>query len=73
MLMEMITNVLGFDFDLDLIDRDGQLVRTGIKSTCLPETDEVPNIGTSFGNTKWFTNFDDVLLSKIKDYKRLNT
>jgi hypothetical protein len=69
----MISNVLGFDFNLELIDRDGELVGTGIKSTCLPETDELPNIGTSFGNTRWYTNFDEALLSKIRDYKRLNT
>jgi hypothetical protein len=71
--MKIISSVLGFNFDLELIDRDGQLVRTGIQSTCLPETNEVPKIGTSFGNTKWFTNFNDDLFSKIKDYKRLNT
>ena len=71
--MKIINTVLGFDFDLDLIDRDGQLVRTGIQSTCLPETDELPNIGNSFGNTRWFTNFNEGLLQKIRDYKRLNT
>lgn len=71
--VKIISNVLGFDFDLDLIDRDGELVRTGIKHTCSPETDELPNIGNSFGNTRWFTNFDDGLLQKIRDYKRLNT
>lgn len=69
----MINNVLGFDFDLELIDRDGELVKSGIKETCLPNTDEIPNIGTSYGNKQWFTHFDDALLSKIRDYKRLNT
>jgi hypothetical protein len=71
--MKVITNVLGFDFDLNLVDKDGKLVRTGIQSTCLPKTDELPNIGTSFGNTNWFTNFNDGLLQKIRDYKKLNT
>jgi hypothetical protein len=69
----MISNVLGFDFNLELIDQEGELVKTGIKSTCLPETDELPNIGNSFGNTRWFTHFDNGLLQKIRDYKRLNT
>lgn len=69
----MINSVLGFNFNLELTDRDGELVKSGIKTTCVPTTNELPNIGTSFGNTKWFTNFDDALLSKIKDYKRLNT
>lgn len=69
----MISNVLGFDFNLELVDRDGQLVKTGIKSTYTPDTDELPNIGTIYGNKKWFTHFNDALLSKIRDYKRLNT
>jgi hypothetical protein len=69
----MISNVLGFDFNLELVDRDGELVKSGIQSTCLPDTDELPNIGTSFGNTRWYTNFNESLLSKIRDYKRLNT
>jgi hypothetical protein len=71
--MEMITSVLGFDYDLDLIDRDGQLVRTGIQSTCHPETNELPNIGNNYGNVRWFTNFNESLLNKVRDYKRLNT
>ena len=69
----MISSVLGFDFDLKLIDRDGKLVRTGIQSTCLPETDELPNIGNNYGNVRWFTNFNESLLNKVRDYKRLNT
>jgi hypothetical protein len=69
----MISNVLGFDFNLELIDLEGQLVKTGIRSTCLPKTDELPKIGNNFGNTKWFTNFNNGLLQKIKDHKRLNT
>jgi hypothetical protein len=69
----MINNVLGFDYNLELIDRDGELVKTGVKTTYLPETDELPNIGNKFGNTRWFTNFNESLLGKIRDYKRLNT
>ena len=69
----MISSVLGFNFNLKLIDRDGQLVRTGIQSTCHPETDELPNIGNNYGNVRWFTNFNESLLNKVRDYKRLNT
>ena len=69
----MINSVLGFDFDLELVDRDSQLVRTGIQSTCHPETDELPNIGNNYGNVRWFTNFNESLLNKVRDYKRLNT
>jgi hypothetical protein len=73
MIMEMITNVLGFDYDLELTDRRGELVRTGIQSTCNPETDEVPNIGNNYGNVRWFTNFNESLLNQVRDYKKQNT
>lgn len=69
----MINSVLGFDFDLELIDCNDQLVKAGIQSTCLPETDELPNIGNNYGNVRWFTNFNEPLLNKVRDYKRLNT
>lgn len=68
----MITSVLGSDYNLELTDRDGELVKTGIKSTCLPETDELPNIGNNYGNVRWFTNFNESLLNKVRDYKRHN-
>ena len=71
--MEMITNVLGFDFDLELTDRGGELVKTGIQSTCIPNTNELPSIGNNYGNVRWFTNFNESLLNKVRDYKRLNT
>ena len=71
--VKIISNVLGFDFNLELIDQDGELVKPGIKHSFVPETDELPNIGSNFGNTQWFTNFDEGLLSKIRDYKRRNT
>ena len=70
--MKMITSVLGSDYNLELTDRDGELVKTGIKSTCFPETNELPNIGNNYGNVRWFTNFNESLLNKVRDYKRHN-
>jgi hypothetical protein len=66
-------SVIGFDFNLQLIDRDGELVKTGVKRGYVAELQELPQIGNNFGNTRWFTNFNEALLAKIRDYKRLNT
>ena len=66
-------SVIGFDFNLQLIDRDGELVKTGFTRGDISHITELPQIGNNFGNTKWFTNFNESLLAKIRDYKRLNT
>lgn len=71
MIMEKtIQSVLGFDFNLDLIDAYGEPVKTGIKST----VNIKGNVGIKpiLVNKKWFTNYNEALLEKIRDYKRLN-
>jgi hypothetical protein len=70
--MSTIDNVLGFNFDLNLTDREGGTVKPGVRSTCYPEKIEMPSIGDNYGNTKWFTTFNKSLLDKVRDYKRLN-
>ena len=68
---KIITSVIGFDFKLDLMDNDGNLIKTGAKRIdCL--SSETPNVGTKIGGEKWFTNFNEPLLSKIRDYRRRN-
>jgi hypothetical protein len=67
----LITSTLGFKFDVDIIDKDGEFIAKGYK-TILPSTDGVPNIGNRIGGETWFTNFNKDLLAKIRDYKRLN-
>jgi len=66
-------SVIGFDFNLQLVDRDGELVKTGFTRGDTSHITELPQIGNNFGNTRWFTNFNESLLAKIRDYKRLNT
>jgi hypothetical protein len=68
---KIFTSVIGFNFELNLVDNDGQPVRTGVRRVhCL--SCETPNVGTKIGGEKWFTNFNEPLLSKIRDYRRIN-
>lgn len=69
--MNIITSVIGFDFKSNLVDNDGQPIKTGAKRIdCL--SSETPNVGTKIGGESWFTNFNEPLLSKIRDYRRRN-
>jgi hypothetical protein len=69
--MNIITSVIGFNFELNLIDNDGQLIKTGAKRVEYLSS-ETPNVGTKIGGENWFTNFNEPLLSKIRDYRRRN-
>ena len=68
---KVFTSVIGFNFELDLVDNDGQPIRTGARRVeCL--FSDTPNVGTKIGGENWFTNFNEPLLSKIRDYRRRN-
>ena len=69
--MNIITSVIGFDFKSNLVDNDGQLIRTGARRIDYLSS-ETPNVGTKIGGESWFTNFNEPLLSKIRDYRRRN-
>jgi hypothetical protein len=69
---KIFTSVIGFNFELDLVDNDGQLVRTGAKKIKNYLPSETPNVGTKIGGEKWFTNYNEPLLSKIRDYRKRN-
>jgi Na+-translocating ferredoxin:NAD+ oxidoreductase RnfG subunit len=68
---KIFTSVIGFNFELNLVDNDGQPVRTGARRIDYLFS-ETPNVGTKIGGEKWFTNFNEPLLSKIRDYRRIN-
>ena len=67
----LINSVVGFDCDVSIIDQNGEYIATGVKTT-LPETDDEPSIGNRIGGESWFTNFNEGLLSKIRNCKRVN-
>jgi hypothetical protein len=68
----LITSVLGFNFNTELKDAEDKILPNGIKSTCYSYSDESPSIGTKLANRKWFTHYNQSLLDKIRDLRRLN-
>jgi hypothetical protein len=68
----VIYSVIGFSFTIELKDSNGELVKPGIKRTCFECTGESPRIGTGMTNKSWFTHYNQPLLDKIKDARRIN-
>jgi len=70
--MNIITSVIVFDFKSNLLYNDGQHIRTGARRIDYCLSSETPTVGTKIGGESWFTNFNEPLLSKIRDYRRRN-
>ena len=68
---KIFTSVIGFNFELNLVDNDGQPIRMGARRIDYLSSD-TPIVGTKIGGEKWFTNFNEPLLNKIRDYRRRN-
>jgi hypothetical protein len=69
--INVIHSVLGFNLKTEIFDNDGQPIKTGAKRIDYISS-ETPNVGTKIGGETWFTNFNEALLSKIRDYRRRN-
>ena len=69
---KIFTSVIGFNFELNLVDNDGQPVKVGAREVKNYLPSETPCVGTYIGGEKCFTKFNEPLLSKFRDYRRLN-
>jgi len=64
-----ITSVLGFDLDAEITDNEGNVLASGTTCNYIPE--EKPNYVYNTTYSKW-TNFNEGLLNKIRDYQKYN-
>jgi hypothetical protein len=69
--MKIFTSVIGFNFNVTIMDPEGNPLKTGAK-VIYPKCTDIPNVGTKIGGERWFTNFNEQLLNKIRDYRRRN-
>lgn len=69
--MKIFTSVLGFNFDVTIVDNEGNPLKTGATAV-MPVDMDAPNVGTKIGGQSWFTNYNEQLLTKIRNYKRIN-
>lgn len=67
----LIKSVLGFDLNADIKDENGKIIPTGVRSTVHPEKPEL-HISYRIFNKSFFTSFDNGLLEKIREHRRLN-
>ena len=64
-----ITSVLGFDLDAKITDNEGNVLASGTTCNYIPE--EKPDYVYNTNYSKW-TNFNEGLLNKIRDYRKYN-
>jgi len=68
----LISSVLGFNFNTELYDTTGNLVLSGTRTIYQAYSGDLPKIGIKLPNKKWFTNYNQDLIDKIRDFRRIN-
>lgn len=68
---DLITSVLGMDLKADIRDINDNLILTGIKKTIYP-VQRIDRINYRIVDKGFFTHYNEALLAKIRDYRRLN-
>jgi hypothetical protein len=63
----LITSVLGFDLKAEIVDLNGQAIRTGCKGCINPR--KKSRIKSRILDKKFFTNYNEALLAKIRDLR----
>ena len=66
----LITSVLGMNLKAEIRDIDGNLIPTGCKRTIHPA--EKVSIKFRILDKRFFTHYNEALLAKIRDFRRLN-
>jgi hypothetical protein len=68
---ELITSVLGFNLKADIRDEADQLIPAGIKKTIYPAI-MMERINYRIVDRSFFTHYNEALIAKIRDFRRLN-
>ena len=64
-------NVMGFDYDSVILDSDDNVVSSKVKTVNI-KTKDKPNISTSLGGNVWFNTWNEDLLTKLRNYQKIN-
>ncbi len=67
----MISNVMGFNFKADIKDINGETLPSGVKGSVLPK-EPASKVNTRMLDKKFFTSYNEPLLDKIRDFKKMN-
>ena len=71
MTKDLITSVLGFDLKADIKNIEGELIPVGVKRTIYP-VQKIERINYRIVDKGFFTHYNEALLAKIRDFRRLN-
>ena len=63
----LIKSVLGFDFNVEIKDQNGEVVKAGCRSCTYPSKKAV--IKSKILDKKFFTTFNEPLLAKIRNLR----
>ena len=66
--INIIHSVLGFNKDIEIKDQNGEVIRTGARTTY--PTVKLGKIQYKIPNTNFFTHYNQGLLDKIRDFRR---
>jgi hypothetical protein len=64
---KLMTSVLGFDFNVEIRDQNGEVVKTGCRSCVTPV--RKARIKSKILDKKFFTTFNESLLAKIRNLR----
>lgn len=67
----LIKSVLGFNLKIEIRDPEGNIIKTGIKHTSFPAIYS-DKINSGVFDKSFFTSFNEDLLAKIRQHRRLN-
>ena len=65
-----IESVLGFDLNVDITDKDGNIISKGVKVSTIPTVFTEKTTARVFDRS-FFTHFNEDWLSKIRQHRRL--
>ena len=64
----MINSVLGFNLKAEIVDKDGEILKTGCRSCIIPKEKGI--INSKILDKKFFTSFNEPLLAKIRNLRQ---
>ena len=67
---KLITSVLGFDLKAEIVDQDGQAIKTGCRSCVSPKRKS--KIKSKILDKNFFTHYNEALIAKIRDMRNIN-
>jgi hypothetical protein len=70
-MTNLITSVLGMDLKADIKDIDDNLILTGVRKTIYP-AQKIDRINYRIVDKNFFTHYNEALLAKIRDFRRIN-